>query len=169
MANRSHLYSVDTFPTKASPPKPIRGLSEWNWDIPLSHKILMGHGAVACTSVIWGDHEIGALANFERGVSTFLAFLGALGAERERAEAEAFLTKQKGKFLLLEAGEIFDISGEPLIDGVNRLVDHDIPAVAGRVAAVLGGGETAWRKELAANPTESLGLTWSEVLYYSFD
>jgi hypothetical protein len=167
MASRSHLYAVDSFPTRTERPRSIRGISEWGWSIPLSHMILMGPSPVACTSVIWPEHTIGVLADFARGTETLLSFLGAMNATTAADEARAFLEKHRGKYFLLEPGEILDASGEPFDEAMPRLVETEIPEVSDRVAAALRGREKAWLAELARNPVESLGLYWSDVLYYS--
>lgn len=177
MANRSYVYSVDAAPTKTKRPKPIRGLSEFNWDIPLAHRILASGSPKRCRSVIWPEYEIGVVADYATGTKRLLAFLAALApaVKKTRKEFDAAVAetknvlssaKSKGKLILLEAGEIFDMDDGDLVESAKRLVDKDIPATAKKVDAVLAGKEAKWLAEVAKTWEDKLGLYWSDVLYF---
>src|SRR5690606_32698343 len=76
MANRSHLYTCDEVPGAES--FYARGLSEYNWDIPLVHKLMMANAPRVVRSAIW-DHDIGILAEREGAFERVLAFFDRLG------------------------------------------------------------------------------------------
>jgi hypothetical protein len=180
MANRSYLYTVDVAPTKKKTPKPIRSLSEWGWDIPLSHKILASEGPKRCQSAIWGDHEIGVVADFAAGRDRLLALLDVLAKAKPKnakafaaaaAETKKTLASKKhaGKFTLLECGEIFDMLDDDLTKSADRLVEKDIAAVRKKVDAAIAGKEKAWVAKLAKSWEKDLGLYWADVLYFDFN
>src|SRR5262245_55965843 len=138
MANRSYVYTVDTLPEPDKQPSPIRSLTEFNWDIPLVHKILASVEPRRCQSVIWAEHEIGIVADYAGGVSRLLEFLDVLAPVVNQkefhdavAEARDVLAsdKHKGKFLLLEAGEIYNMSDGELVDECEQLLSA-LPEVA---------------------------------------
>jgi hypothetical protein len=179
MANRSYLYTLDAVPSKKKKVKPIRSLSEWGWDIPLSHKILASENPKRCQSAIWGDHEIGVVADFPAGRDRLLAFLGVVGEAKpknQKAFAEALAETKKtlaskkhaGKLTLLECGEIFDMLDEDLVTSTDRLVDKEIPALKEKVEAAIAGKEKKWVSEVAKTWEKSLGLYWADVLYFDF-
>jgi hypothetical protein len=181
MANRSYLYSVDAAPTKKKNPWPIRGISEFNWGIPLAHELLASGRPRVCASAIWKEHRIGVVARYDRGVEALLGFLETLGASGKPKDAPAFAEsvaktkrflaskKNRGELFLLEAGEIFDLAGGDLAESARRLVADEIPASAARAAAAAAGREKKWLAELRETWQEKLGIGWwSEVLYFSF-
>jgi hypothetical protein len=172
MANRSYVYSVDTRPEPGKQPSPIRSLSEFNWDIPLAHKILASQAPSRCQSVIWEEHRIGVVADYAGGVERLLKFLDAVGVKDKAfedavAETRQVLDKHRGKYLLVEAGEIYDLSGNDLADECERLL-AELPLVAKRVDGAIAGAEKDWLAEVAAEWEEKLGLYWADVLYFDF-
>src|SRR5262245_33425759 len=126
MANRSYLYTVDKVPTRKGKKSKPRGVSEFGWGVPLSHKILMSSNPTVCPSAIW-QRNIGIVADREPGVDLLLEFLGVLKAGKVKNEkyfdacirdTKKFFShkKRKQKHFLLEAGEIFDMAGTDLVD-----------------------------------------------------
>ena len=179
MANRSYLYSVDVIPEPGKEPPVIRGLSEIDKDIPLAHLILAGAQPRVCQSVIWTEQQIAVVGDFAPGMSRLIqllnvlahtslvgdpTFMGALAQTVTTLSNPTF----RGKFFLLEAGEIFDMSGEELEVSVSNLVQKQIPETNQKVQDALLGKGGAWLSELAKTWRESLGLVWSDVLYYDF-
>ncbi len=181
MANRSYLYTVDTVPTKKKKPKPIRSLSEFNWGIPLAHKILASESPKRAQSVIW-DHDIAVVAAFEPGKKRLLAFLDVLAEaspKNKKAFAEAVsetktalsAKKHVGELSLLECGEIFEMEADSLEEIVkvcDTLVDEDIPAAREKVDAAIAGKEKKWLASVAKSWEKTLGLYWDDVLYFDF-
>ncbi len=179
MANRSYLYTLDAVPSKKKKVKPIRSLGEWGWDIPLSHKILASENPKRCQSAIWGDHEIGVVADFPAGRDRLLALLEVVAQAKPKnpkaftealAETKKTLASKKhaGKFTLLECGEIFDMLDDDLLVSANRLVDEEIPALKKKVDAAIAGKEKKWVSEVAKTWEKNLGLYWADVLYFDF-
>ncbi len=72
MANRSYVYSIDAIPAPGQAPKPIRSLTEFNYDVPRVHKILASAAPERCQSVIWPDHRVGVVASYAGGVERLL-------------------------------------------------------------------------------------------------
>jgi hypothetical protein len=177
MANRSYVYSADTAPKKGKAPKPIRSLSEFNWGIPLAHKILASGSPVRGPSIIW-DQAIGISADWSVGTSRLLGLFDALSKEKKVAKPKdlavaiaetkkTFASKKfKGKLILLEAGEIFDMEGGSLEKRCDALIT-EIGKVAKEVdAAIAGKGKLL--SKLAKTWEEDLGVEWSDVLYFDF-
>jgi hypothetical protein len=179
MANRSYVYSVDAVPTKEQNPKPIRSLSEYNWDIPLAHKILASGAPRRCQSAIWEKHEIAIVGDYAVGKDRLIRFLDALAASGRMAKKDDFSAavketkevlaseKHAGKLILLEAGEIFDMSGEGLVEGCDALVE-EISGLAKRVDDAITGQNEALLRKVAEGWEKDLGLYWADVLYFDF-
>jgi hypothetical protein len=180
MANRSYLYTLDKAPVKGKKaPKPIRSLSEWGWDIPLSHKILASESPKRCQSAIWVEQEIGIVADFPAGRDRLLAFVDVV-AKNKPAKAKDFATaaaetkkvlaskKHAGKLTLLECGEIFDMQRDDLVVSADRLVEKEIPALAKKVDAAIAGKGKPWVASVAKKWEKELGLYWADVLYFDF-
>jgi len=177
MANRSYLYTLDAVPTKKKKPKPVRSLSEWGWDIPMSHKILASESPKRCPSAIWPEHEIGVVADFAGGRDRLLAFLDVVAGSKPKnakafaealAETKKTLASKKhaGKFTLLECGEIFDMLDDDLVKSADRLVEKEIPALKKKVDAAIAGKEKKWASDVAKTWEKDLGLYWADVLYF---
>lgn len=124
MANRSYLYSTNIAPgpDAVAQGRKLVGISEYRYDIPIVFKLLLSGNPRACPSSIWdsngdialmGDYESG-LANLER----FLAQIRQPEAQPEIAAALAFLKNpaNRNPYFVLECGEIFDMTDEPLPD-----------------------------------------------------
>jgi len=179
MANRSYLYASDAIPdgkTKIAP----RGLCEYNWDIPLVHKLVMGGAPRRVHSAIWPQHEIGIIANRQGAIERVEAFAaklleGDLDAEK-RTQLESELADMRAvsektpatPYLLLEVGEIVDMMGGELVDQADKIV-KEIPAVVARAERAVAGKEDAWLAELRGKPLDEFNFGfWSDVLYFSF-
>ena len=197
MANRSHLYSTNKIPTKKFDPDVVTGLSEFNYDIPLVYKILLTSRPQKCFSIIWDNQEIGIAGEYKNGVDKLAKFLNLLEEEninnkeeyqKYHKEALDFLNKESNKdnFILLEAGEIFDISGVPLDEAVNDLV-NEINLISKELDylfnlkekpkkwysifsnGILSKSNIEVFRKLKLNWKENFGIDcWSNVLYYDF-
>lgn len=53
MANRSYLYVVDRLPQEGLPVPHVRGVHQYNTEVPLLHTLLVSGNAVECPSLIW--------------------------------------------------------------------------------------------------------------------
>jgi hypothetical protein len=185
MANRSHLYAFDRF--EAGMPLKPRGLHEWNSVIPISHLLMMSGKPRRYASSI-SDHKVAIVADYEAGVTRFLAFLHALEATQalppefaaDVRAAEQFLAQDtaKGRFLLLEPVEIFAFSSKPDEEQCAKVVEKQIPAIAAQVDELLTRPPAQlfvkapkWLAAIKKDWTAAdLGLGhWSSQLYYSLD
>ena len=116
MANRSHLYSSEHIPDGTR--RPLTGIAEWSWDVPLVFKILVSDSPRACRSSIWElDEDIAIVANYEGGVKKLRDFLKRI--ERQDAqpllqEALDFLENPENRntYFILEPGEIYECMDE---------------------------------------------------------
>jgi hypothetical protein len=73
MANRSYLYAADAVPSDSAIPDSIRCVSEYNWGIPLVHKLLVGKGTRVLPSMLW-DRPICLGGEFKPAAGEFLYF-----------------------------------------------------------------------------------------------
>jgi hypothetical protein len=175
MANRSHLYTCDDVPGGKG--FYARGLSEYNWAIPLAHKLMVGTNPRIVRSAIW-EHDIGILADREGAFERTLGLFDKLaeGEVPDRAELDDELAQMKeflasappSKFILLEAGEILDLLDGELPDEVAAL-HAELAPLADKADRAIAGQEDAWLAELRASWAEQARPGyWSDVLYYSF-
>ena len=199
MANRSYLYSTNVIPgpevRKAE--RRFIGISEWNYDIPIIHKLLLSGTPRACSSSIWNNpDEIAIVGDFTEGVDRLRDFLRRIdlpAAQPLAAEALEFLAQDANRnpYFVLEAGEIFDMGSDPfpeqnarLLDEIRNLepqIDHALAALSTRPAGTeKPRGLLASLFGVKSKPTETLidplqsiralGLgNWSNVLYFHFD
>src|SRR4051812_48216214 len=72
MANRSYLYACDGIPDGEAKLAPT-GLSEYNYDVPLVHKLMIANNPRRVPSVIW-DAEVGIVADREGAAERVIAF-----------------------------------------------------------------------------------------------
>ena len=160
---------------KGKKTKPIRSLSEWAWDVPVSHMILASEAPKKCQSIVWAQ-QIGITADFAAGRDRLLAFIDVVGKAKPKnpkafaaaVEATKKVMKSKkyvGKLTQLEAGEIFDMSGHPLGVAHKNLL-KDLATTRKKVEAAIAGKEAKWVKHLAKEWETELGLEWSDVLYF---
>ncbi|MFB6524909.1 MULTISPECIES: hypothetical protein [unclassified Streptomyces] len=175
MANRSYLYSADSIPNETQIPQHVRCVSEHNWDIPLAHKIMVGHGTTIVPSMIWNP-PIGIAADYAAGAALLRNLLHAVGEGLEEdteftecvARTTAHLEKQQAKYFILETGEIVSMSDTDPAASVQHLVSQDIPdAVANAEAAITGRNDT-WLATLRTDWQTHFASFYSEALYFSF-
>lgn len=121
MANRSYLYSTDTIPDGKHKITAV-GLSEWSWDIPVSHYLLVSGDTQMCPSAILGGEEgkLALIGDYDKGVTNLKKFFdlfkeGEIKAPevfgRAMRESFEYLERNdiKKKYVLLEPFEIFDM------------------------------------------------------------
>lgn len=114
MANRAYLYSTDK-PPFGDGKVSVRGLSEWNSEVPLVYKILLGENPQIATSAIWPEQDgIALVSDYAGGVRRLKEFLENIRYQPLLAlgfDALEFLTlpENRRSYFLLEAGEIFDL------------------------------------------------------------
>ncbi|HEU0037590.1 MAG TPA: hypothetical protein VFQ53_43565 [Kofleriaceae bacterium] len=175
MANRSYLYTCDELPGGEG--FYARGLSEYNWDIPLVHKLMIANESRVVRSAIW-DRDIGIVANRAGAFERVIRFFDKVGEgaleDREQFDqalrhAKEFLsTTPDTKYLLLEAGEIYDLQGGDLTAEA-QLVCTEAARLGARADRALAGTEAEWLDELRAGWQEQCHPGWwSQVLYFSF-
>ena len=191
MSNRAYLYSVNSIPTANSSPDVIKGLSEYEYDIPIVYKILLGNEPEVCQSVIWREEKAGLVADFQKGLNDLFLFLE-LFKKEEMDDPEMFKElyeetlkflknpKHTEKYILLEVSEIFDMEEEAK-DVLFKDLIFDIKFVAGEAKSLI---------QKSANPKspnvffttnvgefhdlredwgKTLGIDcWSSILYYHF-
>jgi hypothetical protein len=179
MANRSYLYAADSAPGPNTPPKPIRCISEHNWSIPLIHQLLAGRGTRVGPSIIW-DHPIGISADYAGGVELATRFLRVLGEgdtpeHAEVRERALFITdfladpKRVSRYFLLETGEIIDLDGQDLREGVRWVAEDLIPGGVARAEKAIAGDDPEWLAHILASWRDNIDSFYSDVLYFSFN
>ncbi len=116
MANRSYLYVVDEVPGHGAPLTRVSGLSEWNWDVPLVHELLVSGSGRLVPSTIWDAPAAAILGDYDQGVANLERLFARLPQDRETqrqiAEARSVLgaPENRGRYLLLEVAEIHVLS-----------------------------------------------------------
>ncbi len=175
MANRSYLYTCDAVPGGKT--FHARGLSEFAWNIPLVHALMMAGSPRIVRSAIW-DHDIGILAEREGAFARTVAFLDTLAAGKlpqrdelvdELAELKKFLAKvPDSRYLLLEAGEIFDMLDSDL-GALARSFVAQIPRLAEKAERAIAGKEPKWLAEMRKKWRDEVGPgEFSHSLYFDF-
>jgi hypothetical protein len=189
MANRCYLYTTDHLPgsTEWTQKKDLRGVAEWNDDIPLVFQILLSGNPVAVPSSIWDSTELLALAgDSETGLRRLMDYLQLLPAQAEPlvTETKAFFAQanNRRKYFVLEAREIFDYADREMAEK-NAEIISQISAIGDDLSTLYlpepDPGEPFFRgllrrllKMPPPGPLEpyyevGLGL-WSNILYYDF-
>ncbi len=188
MANRSYLYALNGVPALNVPidALEVTGISEFNYSIPLVYRLLVSSDPMACQSLIWGEAgQIGIIGSYGGGVERLRTFLQRLehpvAAPLVSATLDFLaLEGNRRSHFLLEAGEIFEMSDEPL-----QLQNEELLAEIAQLDPTLeplpvfsdAKKPTSWIGRLLAPPPEALerplleiGLGyWSNVLYFDFD
>lgn len=137
MANRSYLYSIDFDITqqKRAEQNKVLSISEWNYDIPISYKILLSVNTQKCHSLIWNyEHPIALTGDYEAGKNKLYEFLQQLYDlnlyDHEELHESIKLTKEfldredrKQKYFFLECGEIYDMEDTPLEEQNDDLLE----------------------------------------------
>jgi len=179
MANRSYLYVTDADP-RGSGHGHIQSLSEWNWDVPLSHLILVSGNPAMCRSQAWEyDGLIAVCGDFAVGRQRLYDFLD-LVRQRDILPAQQLdgviiqthsaldANSGEGLYTLLEAGEIIELMASEAdnLEDLNRsqvyeAIPHeaDFPHLVDHLArrAAEGDIDEIWNQLGLRNWTE---LTW---------
>ena len=149
MANRSYLYSIDFDRTKGERKtgEKIFGLSEYNYSIPLSYKILVSQDSKISKSINWDyEHPIAVQGDFEKGKNRLLDFLKELQGEnlfdnqelqKQITETQIFLNNHQLKYIILECGEIYEMGDGELEDQNKVLFDKDIAKIENHIKEYL--------------------------------
>jgi len=189
MANRCYLYTTDHLPGSAEwmRKKDLRGVAEWNDDIPLVFQILLSGNPVTVRSSIWDSPELLALAgDSETGLRRLMAYLQLLPAQAEPlvADAKAFFADPENhkKYFVLETREIFDYADREMAEK-NAEIISQISAIGDDLSKLYlpepASAEPFFRgliRRLLKMPPPGplapyyevgLGL-WSNNLYYDF-
>jgi hypothetical protein len=154
MANRSYLYAIDAVPAIDSSPSESRciGISEFNGAIPIVFKLLLTGNPRACRSIIWKTpDEIALVGEYALGfqrLKEFLARIDLPAAQPLIQECLDFLedNKHRRNYFLLECGEIFELTEEPLDQQNAKLLneitdlDAEIDQALERVKATIVNG-----------------------------
>lgn len=185
MANRSYLYALDLEPERS-----IKDLSENNYWIPITHMLLVSDAPELVESELWNNPDpIAIRGRGEGGYRRCVAFLELLKAQPElpdRAEFEReidatleFLARPENRraYYHLEGGEIFDLGGdEPIAESAGRTLRTieglaaDVDAlVAARSQALFREAKSSELREAASEWRSTLGLYFSDVLYFHFN
>ncbi|MEU2023698.1 hypothetical protein ABZ565_16275 [Streptomyces sp. NPDC016469] len=175
MANRSYLYSADSVPGDADIPQRIRCISEHNWDIPLAHKLLVGHGTTVVPSMIW-NHPICVAADYADGAALLRDVLRVVGNGLEDdtefaecvARTTAHLEKQEAKYFLLETGEIVSMTDADPAASVRRLASEGVPEAVALAEAAIAGRNDTWLASVRADWQRHFASFYSDALYFSF-
>jgi hypothetical protein len=132
MANRSYLYSLSNRPTSFSDrPGTISGLSEWNYAVPFSYRVLMSGGPQLCSSLVSDGFDdespdrktrlYAISSDFELGYARLKKFFaivrtlvgdGAPDLVHAIEETRIFLEAHRNRYVLLETIELDTMSEE---------------------------------------------------------
>ncbi|MCF2908017.1 hypothetical protein L1285_06710 [Pseudoalteromonas sp. DL2-H2.2] len=128
MANRSYLFSANQKPKRADS-LILRGLSEWNYDIPLIYKILVsGEGIESVDSLIWDfDTPFAISMEYRHALDNLYQFKEIIEKHCSSDVLKYsidFLSKQEnsGEYFLLEPYEIYLLEESPLRSQHEELV-----------------------------------------------
>lgn len=168
----------------------IRDLSEYPYEVPLFHKILLGVDTERMNSYIWTDYEhpIAYWGNFRKGLKKYIEFLSFLKTIPEmdsdiieqyiqttNAFFDEFPDKKSVKFLL-EPGEIFELDDEDIPKQAEELFE-EIVEISADIDQLLKEKPTDmfkkekkkyWIWQLQEN-LDTIAPSWDKVCYYSFN
>lgn len=190
MANRSYLYSISEKQTEQLTGVKIRSLSEFNYSIPLTHKLMLCSNPELVQSALFGyEKPIALLGEFAGGYDLLKRFLQRLKQvpalvsrsdfDQQLEETLEFLDDRNKQlpYVLLEAGELFDMSGNLLEEDAGDLLD-ELDVLREEAETIIASAETNpfakarhyQLENLHTHWQKQLGLDcWSEVLYFQFD
>jgi hypothetical protein len=155
MANRSYLYSLSNAPTSFSDrPETISGLSEWNYAVPFSYRVLMSGGPQLCSSLvshgfsgepsdrktqlyaISGDFELG-YARLKKFFAIVCTLVGGRAPDLVHAigETQIFLEAHRNRYTLLETIEL-DTMSEQTEQGLRNCVKRELSVCLRAGAAI---------------------------------
>ena len=127
MANRTYLFATDLVPSIANSgaPRKLVGLSECNYEIPLTYALLVAGSPELCLSNIWQyrteagapSHPLALAAPYAQGLQRARDFYALLTQPTARSvfhEALSFLEREENQqpYLLLELGEYLSMFDE---------------------------------------------------------
>lgn len=172
MASRSYLYSIDKIPTDISSQVfDRRWLTESNYDIPLSHQILVSSNTRFCKSTIWeSNKEISLIWDFKWWVEKLKLFFDLL-RKKEICDRDEFFSlyvdtlefleniENQNNFILLEPYEVLDLEEDPdqslqeLFEDIELLQDEE------NLDKIAEDIKDDWKEILDIS-------FWSNTLYY---
>ena len=166
MANRSMVFASKSIPVKGGEAPAVMGLSEYPYDVPFVFKLLASCAPVLCPSAIWTDADtpVAIAGDAKSGVARLKTIRAALAPSSPNAEdinaALEFLTQDylaDFPFILLEPGEVFDMSDEPLADSMAALLSEikSLDMTAAQQRADTKGEISDWG-----------GGEWTHILYF---
>jgi len=173
MANRSYLYAVDEVPGQPGAAN-VRALSEWNWDVPILHRVLLTGSPRLCPSSIWDPPVQALIGDYDTGVTHLERYFAALPQTDEvQANAAAALAvlrdpSRRGRYLLLETAEIVTLTLDDDSQGEAR---EAALAEAFTMELAEVGDIDGWLRQASTIRPEDLdsatgGGHWPAVLYY---
>lgn len=189
MANRCYLYTTEHLPGSAewTQSKELRGVAEWNDDIPLLFQILLSGNPVAVRSSIWDSpHLIAIAGDAATGLRRLMDYLQLLPPQAEPlvADTRAFFA-DAGKpeaYFVLECREIYDYNDSDMAVQNSKIISQ-IAAIGDdlskRYLPEPAYAESFFRRFIrrllkipppgALEPYYEIGLgVWSNILYYDF-
>ncbi len=126
MANRSYLYLTNDDRSKQNNKAKINitGISKFNYDFPLSYRILVGCDTKLAYSAVFDNEEkIAIQGDFKQGRAELFKFFDELltckvfaELEEQIQETKAFLFKCDFKYSLLEPAEVFAMDNEDIYE-----------------------------------------------------
>ena len=142
MANRSYLYTIsfDRTIRKRENLDKVVGLSEFEYAIPLSYKLMVSQNTKLSNSFVWEyEKPIAILGDFKKGKEKLINFLDELATKnlydhnelKDRIEGtKDFLnaSEKNLQFSMLECGEIFEMEYDPLEEKNKELFDSILQA-----------------------------------------
>ncbi|MFA0570908.1 DUF7822 domain-containing protein, partial [Vibrio gallaecicus] len=124
MANRAYLYTCEKNPDGSGLCN-FKGVSEWNYDIPVLYKILVSSQTQTFQSQVFqGDEHIALIGDTSGGVAALEEFVAKIKRKDSAPlieEALAFLKSHSSSnsYFLLECAEIYDMES-PDFEGQNQ-------------------------------------------------
>ena len=169
MANRAYLY--------AQKGAEMISISEYNYDIPITYKILVAQHTKRVRSKIFkSPFKTAIKGDFEKGVERLYAFLDELRTkdyfeekvlEEKIEETKAFLEKKHGcSHFYLEGAEIYELDSNPILGSLR--MKNSISNINKEIKSFYGlMDEMKKEQEDKNNMMAYIGIQeWSDYLYY---
>ena len=185
MANRVYLYTISNIKDKKA-----KGISEWEYSIPLAYDILVSANTISTFSRLFEfESDLAIIGDFNSGVDLLHNFMKTLIDQNVcypdgtpclipeiMEETMNFLHNDKNSeaYFLLEPGEIFDMDAEDSDDFI-RLLQEYIEAIKNtknQVQIFLETGQIPQDllKRMQDESSDYWGLgDFSEYLYYTLE
>ncbi len=168
----------------------MKGISQWDHEIPLSYMLLISGQAEVCLSSVWQtDQPIALVGDYAQGVAALTDFfeqmkLPEMAVFQQEALDFLALSSSKADYFVLEAAEIYDLIGDDM-----ALENQQVLAEVNQIDQTVSGLAEYWRPlpqkqhwfkrlTLQATPSpekmsdqsiRSLGLgVWTDELAYDF-